>query len=365
MNFTDKRFTIAASIGMIALTSIIISDAIKRYRKKKLLQEIDKEINFNTMLDENDLVKEQLSRNIAFLGDKQENVDKSFVIVIGLGGVGSHAVQMLCRSGVRKIRIIDFDQVTLSSLNRHAVAKRYDVGISKVECMKKHLLEILPEADIDAVAEMFSKESAERMLDGNPDFVLDCIDNIHTKIDLLEYCFRNKIRVVSSMGSGAKSDPTRIHVADISETFGNCIFSCTEDPLARATRKGLRFRGINSGVKVIYSSEKPGDVKLLPLQEDQVKDANELAALPKFRARILPVLGPIPALFGMTMAAYVLTELAQFNTTPLAFKQRNGIYQRLHAQLCQNELQKYSISNVPLTVHDISYIFEEVRKVLI
>ena len=135
--------------------------------------------------------------------------------------------------------------------------------------------------------------------------------------------------------------------------------------MARATRKGLRFRGINSGIKVIYSSEKPGTVKLLPLQQDQVQDAKEFAALPKFRARILPVLGPIPALFGMNMAAYVLTELAQLNTEPMAFKGRDGTYQRLHAQLCQIELKKYSISNVPLTLHDISYIFEEVRNISI
>lgn len=124
-------------------------------------------------------------------------------------------------------------------------------------------------------------------------------------------------------------------------TYYDC--NILEDPLARATRKGLRLRGINSGIKVIYSSEKPGNVKLLPLQEEQVQDASQLAALPKFRARILPVLGPIPALFGMTMASYVLTEIAQWNTEPLAFKGRDGVYQKLHAQLCQNELKKYSI----------------------
>ena len=98
----------------------------------------------------------------------------------------------------------------------------------------------------------------------------------------------------------------------------------------------------------------------MPLQEEQVSDASQLAALPKFRARILPVLGTIPALFGMTMASFVLTELAQWNIEPLAFKERDGIYQRLHAQLCQHELKKYSVKNVPLSIQDIGYIFEEV-----
>ena len=219
----NNRIAIAAaSIGFIAIASIVISNALKKNKKKRLLIEINQEIKSDQTVLKDDLIKEQLSRNISFLGkSKQENVDKSFIIVVGLGGVGSHAVHMLLRSGVTRIRLIDFDQVTLSSLNRHAVAKRADVGISKVSTMKKHLLEIIPNAHIDAVAEMFSKESAAIMLDGNPDFVLDCIDNIQTKIDLLEYCFKNKIRVVSSMGSGAKADPTRIHISDISETFGN------------------------------------------------------------------------------------------------------------------------------------------------
>lgn len=211
----------AASIIILCGIAVYISTKLKRNRKKKLIQEISQEITNSQLVNEDDLLKEQLSRNISFLGEKQELVQNGFIIVIGLGGVGSHAAHMLARSGIGRIRLVDFDQVTLSSLNRHAVATRDDVGISKVECMKKHLLDILPSAQIMAVSEMFSKNSAERLLEGDPDFVLDCIDNIHTKIDLLEYCHKANIRVISSMGSGAKSDPTRIQIADISETFGN------------------------------------------------------------------------------------------------------------------------------------------------
>jgi tRNA A37 threonylcarbamoyladenosine dehydratase len=127
---------------------------------------------------------------------------------------------MLLRSGVQHIRLIDFDQVTLSSLNRHAVATRADVGLAKVEAMKRRLLDILPQANIESCNTLFDKDSASDLLSGNPDFVLDCIDNVNTKVDLLEACVVRGIKVLSSMGSGAKADPTRIQIADISETFG-------------------------------------------------------------------------------------------------------------------------------------------------
>ena len=152
------------------------------------------------MFDES-LVSEQLSRNISFLG--QERVDRlreCFVIVVGLGGVGSHAAHMLLRSGVENLRLVDFDQVTLSSLNRHAVATHKDVGTSKVVAMKKHLLQIAPWAKIEACNELFHAERADALLsasEGNrvPDLVLDCIDNLETKVQLLEYCHKANIKV--------------------------------------------------------------------------------------------------------------------------------------------------------------------------
>lgn len=132
---------------------------------------------------------------------------------------------MLVRAGVERVRLIDFDQVTLSSLNRHAVATRADVGISKVQAMKNHLLEIVPHAEIDARPQMFSIDFADDLLKGSPDFVLDCIDNLETKIQLIAYCCKHNLKVVASMGAGAKCDPSRVQLADISETY--------EDPLAK------------------------------------------------------------------------------------------------------------------------------------
>jgi tRNA A37 threonylcarbamoyladenosine dehydratase len=132
---------------------------------------------------------------------------------------------MLVRAGVENIRLIDFDQVTLSSLNRHAVATRADVGIPKVTVMKNHLLSTVPHAKIDSIVKLFRAEDAKELLNGNPDYVLDCIDHLPTKVELIEYCVKNKLKVISSMGAGAKADPSRIQIAGMNDTF--------EDPLAR------------------------------------------------------------------------------------------------------------------------------------
>lgn len=117
---------------------------------------------------------------------------------------------MLVRSGVGRIRLIDFDQVTLSSLNRHAVANLEDVGTPKVQCLQKALSAVAPWVDIEIRNDLWKMEVAEALLAGNPTYVVDAIDNIDTKVDLLYYCKTNNIPVISSMGAGCKSDPTRV-----------------------------------------------------------------------------------------------------------------------------------------------------------
>jgi tRNA A37 threonylcarbamoyladenosine dehydratase len=177
-------------------------------------------------------------------------LDNAFVVVVGLGGVGSHAANMLVRSGIGRIRLIDFDQVTLSSLNRHAMASMADVGYSKAgegfsywrgplqhlllccvsvksaEVMKRKLLEIVPWARVEAITEMFRGSEAERLLTetGRPTFVLDCIDDVATKADLIAFCTKEGLPILTSMGAGGKSDPTKLRIAPLSE--------CINDPLA-------------------------------------------------------------------------------------------------------------------------------------
>ena len=168
---------------------------------------------------DDELILEQLARNRVFLKDEGlAALRDAFIIVVGLGGVGSHAAASLCRSGVSKLRLIDFDQVTLSSLNRHAVATLGDVGTPKVHCLRKRMEAITPWVQFDCINALFSPFTAQTQLaplDGQPPtFVLDCIDNIDSKVELLRYCHQNKIPVISSMGAGCKSDPTRIFISD-------------------------------------------------------------------------------------------------------------------------------------------------------
>lgn len=208
-------------------------------------------------------IKDELfSRVRTFFGEKEyENLAHSFVIVVGLGGVGSHAANMLVRSGVARIRLIDFDQVSLSSLNRHAVATMEDVGLSKAEVMRNKLLKVVPWCIIEAETEMFKKESASRLLQGNPSIVLDCIDDVSTKAELIAHCMQNDIKVLTSMGAGGKADPTRIRISALAD--------CINDPLASKIKWKLKKHDVDpEKVMSIFSVEKPM-CDLLPLEEEQ------------------------------------------------------------------------------------------------
>jgi hypothetical protein len=122
---------------------------------------------------EDEILAEQFTRNVQFFGaEGQAAVAAAFVVVVGLGGVGSHAAHLLLRSGVGRLRLIDFDQVTLSSLNRHAVATRADVGLPKAAVLAAHFAAILPEARVEPITAMFTADAAEALLAGSPDYVL-------------------------------------------------------------------------------------------------------------------------------------------------------------------------------------------------
>ncbi|KMZ59643.1 putative Ubiquitin-activating enzyme (E1) [Zostera marina] len=308
----------------------------------------------NILKDE--IVSEQLTRNIQFFGmESQQKVSESFVVVIGLGGVGSHAACMLLRSGVRKLRLVDFDQVSLSSLNRHAVATRDDVGISKAMCLQNHFSSIFPECEVDARVQLYDSSSEEEILSGHPDYILDCIDNIDTKVALLAACVRRGLKVLSATGAGARADPTRIRIADIKES--------TIDPLSRAVRYRLKKDyGIETGIPVVFSLEKP-KVKLLPFKGTTGEDEkpSDYQIVPGFRVRIIPVLGTIPAIFGQVMASYVLTQLAGFfvQTEPVVTLDPDHyrvIYQRL---IEHEELVYGSAEQVLVDVDEVMYIVKE------
>ncbi|XP_059642271.1 tRNA threonylcarbamoyladenosine dehydratase 2 isoform X2 [Cornus florida] len=305
---------------------------------------------------EDEIVSEQLTRNIQFFGfESQQKVTASYVVVIGLGGVGSHAASMLLRSGVGRLLLVDFDQVSLSSLNRHAVATRDDVGIPKAHCLKKHFSSIFPECHVDARVLLYDASSEEEILSGHPDYVLDCIDNIDTKVALLAACVRRGLKVLSATGAGARADPTRIRVADLRES--------TNDPLSRAVRYRLRKDyGIEGGIPVVFSLEKP-KAKLLPFKGPSGEEENpsDYQIVPGFRVRIIPVLGTIPAIFGQVMASYVVTQLAglQVHTEPVVNFDTDH-YCMLHQRLIEHEELLYGTSmQVQVDIEEVAYVAKE------
>ncbi|MCH0629492.1 tRNA threonylcarbamoyladenosine dehydratase [Kocuria palustris] len=334
----------------------------------KLIKEAEKpEVQLPSRLVERqyleELIEEQLARNYAFLGDDgMRAVRDQRIVVVGVGGVGSWVATMLVRAGVGHIKLIDFDQVTLSSLNRHAVATTKDVGISKVNCLKNHLSQVAPWVNIEVENSLWTLDQGEELIYGkdgqwNPTFVIDCIDNIDTKVDLLEYCFNKGLKVISLGGAACKNDPTRLNVADISKT--------EEDALLRQVRVRLKKRGILKGIPVVFSAEKPDPRKaqLLPITEEELAkgDVDQLTALRNFRVRILPVLGTMPGMFGLTIATYVLCQVAGYPMEPVEGKNRYHNYELfltgLGAQLIRLGVKD---NRVPIKLSEVPYILEEV-----
>lgn len=227
----------------------------------------------------------------------------------------------------------------------------------------------------DCRNELFGKTAADDLLgpwtlthDGEgrrPDYVLDCIDNITSKVDLLHYCHSNSLPVISSMGAGCKSDPTRVVVGDISLS--------TDDPLSRSTRRRLKAMGVSSGIAAVFSTEKPGPGKasLLPLPEEEFAkgQVGELGVLPDFRVRILPVLGTMPAVFGYTVANHVICSVSGYPIEyNMAGKGRDKLYdgilaylQGLMERMARQVAGQDSIGlRIPISKDDIAFLVEEV-----
>lgn len=298
-----------------------------------------------------ELREEQLSRHTLYFGDNgMQSIRNSKVCIVGLGGVGSHTAVMLARGGVEHLRLIDFDQVTLSSLNRHACATLKDVGIPKVICVQK-FCQALGVQNIDAKVEMYTAQSGPMLLGHDNqqqqqqqwDVVIDCIDDVPTKAALLAYCIEHKIRVLSCMGAGGKSDMTRLHISDLRTAAKDPLASKLRQTLKRLTKDNPAFQQQQSSsnnddnddndsgtatdkkssgsdsylddmnqLTIIYSSEKTV-AKLADLTEEQKQqgDKSQFGAVDGMRIRVLPVLGPIPAIMGQSLAAMALCELGK------------------------------------------------------
>ena len=230
-------------------------------------------------------------------------LQQSSVAIFGLGGVGSYAAEALCRAGIGKVTLVDFDDICLTNVNRQLHAMDGTIGRSKCEVMAERLRLINPAAEILPRKEFYGAETSETLLAGGYDYVLDAIDHFTSKIHLLKSCREQAIPVIASMGAAMKLDPTLIRVADIAET-SRCR-------MARSVRKLLRKEGIESGIQVVYSLEefrKPpedGGCKndcVCPNKGEQLFSCEH-------RRVILGSISFIPSIFGMTMAGVVVNDL--------------------------------------------------------
>lgn len=199
-------------------------------------------------------MKELFSRTEAMLGnDKLALLQQSHVLVFGLGGVGGHAAETLCRCGIGSLTLVDSEKFDLSNCNRQIFATQNTVGQLKTSAAKERLLSINPDCTIRTFSFFYGKDpTPDRLFDG-VDYVLDAIDTVCAKMMLIEEAKKRNIPIISCMGTGNKLDPTQFKVADIKKTK-----VC---PLARVIRAECKKRGIDK-LKVIYSEEEPVSVTL-------------------------------------------------------------------------------------------------------
>jgi len=240
----------------------------------------------------------QFSRNELAVGPEGlEAMKKSTVAVLGIGGVGSFAVEALARTGIGRIIMIDKDVVDITNINRQIHALLTTIGQPKAELMRERIKLINPECDAVALQMFYTEETCEKLFAYPLDYVLDASDTITYKIHLIKECIRRGIPIISSMGAANKMDPTKFEVADISQT--------KMDPIARVIRKKLRKAGITKGVKVVFSTETP--VK----QREDVLGRIVPENAPEIRKAKMPPSSNafVPSVAGLIMASVAVRDI--------------------------------------------------------
>ena len=218
-----------------------------------------------------------------------EKLKNAHILVVGLGGVGSYAAEFIARSGVGKMTLVDGDVFDETNINRQLTALKSTVGLSKVTVLSERLKDINPEIEIRVVEAFLSPESAYEIVSKEFDYVLDCIDSITPKINLIVAARRKKVKIISSMGAGGKLDATKICVKDISKTK-----QCT---MARVVRKRLKERKVDKGVKAVYS------------EEIQLSTSVKKTDGTNFKKSYYGTISFLPAAFGLQAAAHVINYL--------------------------------------------------------
>lgn len=218
--------------------------------------------------------------------DGMERLANSKVAIFGIGGVGSYAVEALARTGVGSLVLVDYDTIDLTNINRQLHATSKTVGLPKVNVMRDRLMEINPGLTVEAVQKRYTKDTKLEVLDPSFDYIIDAIDMISSKVDLVTSSLEMGIPIISSMGAGNKLDPTAFVVSDIYDTR-----VC---PLARVMRNELRKRGVKA-LKVVYSPEEPIDVNL--------GDIDRRKAIPGS-------VSFVPSVAGLILAGEVIKDIA-------------------------------------------------------
>ena len=227
----------------------------------------------------------QFSRTELLIGkDGVEKLQKVKVAIFGIGGVGSYVVEGLARAGVGNFILVDKDEVDETNINRQIIATHKTIGRSKVEVAKQRILDINPKADIDIRKTFFMPES-EDFFDETIDYVVDCVDTVTAKIEIILRAKKHNIPIISSMGTGNKLDPTRFEVTDIYKTS-----IC---PLAKVMRKELKQKGVKS-LKVVFSKEEP--IKTNYFDE-------------KTKKQIAGSISFVPSVAGLIIAGEIVQEI--------------------------------------------------------
>ena len=192
----------------------------------------------------------QLERLELLVGDNNiEKIQNTKVLVLGLGGVGSYAVEALVRSGIGSIILVDFDTIDITNLNRQLMTSHKNIGSLKTETLKSRILDINPNCNVEVINEKITSETVSKLFELKPDYIVDACDTIEVKKKLILECKKNNIKLISSMGTGNKFDPSRLKIMDIRKT--------SYDPIAKILRKFITENKINYKVMVICSDEKP------------------------------------------------------------------------------------------------------------
>lgn len=228
----------------------------------------------------------QFLRTELLLGkEAMVKLQNSKVAIFGAGGVGSYVVEALARSGVGHLILVDFDTICESNINRQIEALYSTLGRVKIEVLKERILDINPQAKVELYQEFINDDNIDSIIDKECSYLVDAIDNVPGKLAIIEKALQLERPVISAMGTGNKLDPSKLLVADFSETKG-----C---PLARVVRRELKKRGIYKGVKVVYSSEPP-----IPVSASDEENK-----------RIIGSVSFVPSVAGLMIAAQVVREL--------------------------------------------------------